>query len=80
MGVAVKYAAGVPVLSIILARTTLGIALALTACAMQRVHPLGVQRRALLVRGLVGCGGVIGVLIAASRLPLAVVVRHPPSS
>jgi hypothetical protein len=33
----------------------------------------GHARQALLVRGLVGCGGVIGLLIAATRLPLAVV-------
>jgi drug/metabolite transporter (DMT)-like permease len=31
-----------------------------------------VRTKALLVRGLVGCGGIIGVLVAASRLPLAV--------
>jgi hypothetical protein len=47
MGVSVKFAsaAGTPVLAIILARTTLGIVLALSACALQRVNPLGTQRK-----------------------------------
>lgn len=47
MGVAVKYskAGGIPVVFIILARTIMGIVLALTVCAAQGINPLGTQRK-----------------------------------
>jgi len=58
---------------IIIVRCALSSLAALAVCAWNGIHPLGRQRRLLLTRGCVGCGGIIGLLYASTALPLAIV-------
>jgi drug/metabolite transporter (DMT)-like permease len=51
----------------------IGVALALLACAVNGIHPLGHRRPLLLVRGGVGCFGIIGQVHASALLPVALV-------
>lgn len=74
MGVGIKaaVAAGVSMPVVVLARTLGGVFLACAVLVASGVSVLGTNRKALLVRGLVGCGGVIGVMVGSAKLPLAV--------
>ena len=72
MGVCVKAATrnGTGVLFVIAARCAVGIGLALAVLRHENLSPLGNNRRLLVTRGAVGCGGIIGLLIGMDRLPL----------
>eukprot|EP00959_Pyramimonas_sp_CCMP1952_P123508 2581968-Pyramimonas_sp.AAC.1 len=68
MGIGVKYAraGGIPVDIIIIARTMLGIFLALSVCAAQGINPLGTQRKANVVKSL--CNNLPST-VGVSRVP-----------
>ena len=64
---------GAAVAAVILYRCVIASVLAVGACAASGTHPLGHRRQMLLVRGGVGCGGILGQVYAAAFLPVAIV-------
>lgn len=72
MGALVKSAGQrLPVGEIVLARGLVSLALSLVTLRRAGVHPLGVRRGRLFVRGLIGASGLACVFYAVTRLPLA---------
>jgi drug/metabolite transporter (DMT)-like permease len=73
MSVLVKVASarGLPTGEIVLGRSVVTLVLSLAMVRAARVAPSGTQRGRLLLRGVLGFGGLAGYYLALARLPLA---------
>ena len=65
--------AGATVAAVIFFRCLIGAVIALAVCAYRGLDPLGHRRQLLVVRGAVGCFGIIGQVYASAFLPVALV-------
>ncbi len=71
MNVAVKYVPHIPAIEIILFRSVVSFFMSGVALKVQKVHPLGKNRKVLLMRGAAGSVGLILFFTILQEVPLA---------
>lgn len=65
--------AGTDIRVVILFRCSTNLVIGLSVCAWRGISPLGHRRTGLLIRGVMGCTGIILQVIASALLPTAIV-------
>jgi len=65
--------AGTDIRVVILFRCSTNLVIGLSVCAWRGISPLGHRRLGLLIRGVMGCTGIILQVIASALLPTAIV-------